>query len=67
MTILTKKKFCFRGIDGSRFTTQGNSIIEDAPDWIAKTDFYPMAVQDGDIIEVTASAAAKDKPARGKK
>lgn len=69
MTILTKKRFCFRNGD-TRYETQGNSIIEEAPDWVAKTELYEMAVKEGSILEVKsqmADAAIEKELAKKKK
>lgn len=56
LTILTKKRYGFRS-DDMNFETQGNSVIEEAPEWIAKTDLYKMAMADGSIIEVKTHAS----------
>lgn len=71
MQILAKKRFEFR-LGEAKFTTAGNNIIENAPDWIAKTPFFAAIVKDGDILEIktdtivvggTAPGKPADKPA----
>lgn len=41
------------------FTTQGGRVLEEAPDWIAETDFYKLAVDDGSVVDTTTAKARK--------
>lgn len=68
MRILTKKKFRFRN-DKEVFVSQGQNLIEDAPDWIEKDGMFDLAVKDGSLVKLDAvpivqgsSAPAEEKP-----
>jgi len=53
MRILTKLKFRFRTPDKAEtFTSQGQNLIEDAPDWIEKDPLFPLVVADGTLIKL---------------
>lgn len=49
--ILTKKKFRFRN-DKETYVSQGNNLIEDAPDWIEKDGMFDLAVKDGSLVKL---------------
>ena len=51
--ILTKKKFRFRN-DKETYVSQGNNLIEDAPDWIEKDGMFELAVKDGSLVKLDA-------------
>ena len=53
MRILTKLKCRFRSPDKAEsFTSQGQNLIEDAPDWIEKDPLFPLVVADGTLIKL---------------
>lgn len=68
MYILSTKKLRFdkeRDIalssnpDENSFTTQGGMVFEEAPDWIAQTDFYKLAIDDGSVKDATSAKQRK--------
>ena len=65
MIILTKKRFCFRNGD-VKIETQGKNIVETVPDWVAKTPLFDLAVNDGDILEISSKGRTVSK-AKSKK
>lgn len=57
MIILTKKRFCFEhpGDVTVNFISKGGMAIEDAPEWVANSALYPLALADGDLVVVNGS------------
>ena len=66
MTIMTKKKFCFRNGD-EKVETQGNNIIETVPDWVAETELYQLAAAEESVLEVKATNTTKTVTDKAKK
>lgn len=60
MLILTKKRFQFKCDQGS-FISQGNGIIEQAPDWVAKTKMFALASAEGSVLEVKSHGRSVGK------
>lgn len=55
MQILTKKPFLFKNGE-EQFISKGGMVIETAPDWIVKTPLYPLAVADGNLVEIATKS-----------
>ncbi len=73
MLILTKRKFRFvardKGAIKDTFTSKGGSELETAPDWIADTVLFNLAVKDGLLVRTDSApiiSAAEPKPAAKK-
>lgn len=67
MRILTKIKCRFRTPDGNEFVSQGQNLVEDAPDWIEKDPLFPLVLSDGkllklDTVPVVQGSADVSKP-----
>ena len=45
--------------EDNSFTTQGGRVLEEAPDWIADTDFYKLAIDDGSVVDTTTEKARR--------
>lgn len=65
MIILTKKRFCFRN-GNEKIETAGNGIVETVSDWVAETPLFDLAVNDGDILEISSKGRTVSK-AKSKK
>lgn len=66
MEIITKKRFQF-GDANTKWVSQGNMIIETAPDWIEKDPLFALAVDDGDLtvlqtVKTVRKRAVKKEP-----
>ncbi len=68
MIILTKKRFCFEHPSDITlsFISKGGMAIEDAPDWIAESALYPLALADGDLVIVNGTDAKAEAEAVAK-
>jgi hypothetical protein len=51
MRIYAKCRFRFKGADGAQFETKPGDF-QSAPDWIAETRLYKLALSDGSITEL---------------
>lgn len=45
--------------DENFFITQGGLVFEEAPDWIAETDYYKNAIDDESIRDATSAKQRK--------
>ena len=63
MRIMTARKLTFYSKDRSqKFTTAGNRVIEDCPDWAEKDSMFVMAEKAGILTRlVLASSKAETK------
>jgi hypothetical protein len=60
MIILTKKRYCFRN-GNDKFETAGGDAIETVPDWVAETELFELAVEGGNILEISSKGRKVSK------
>lgn len=60
MIILTKKRYCFRN-GSEKFETAGGDAIETVPDWVAETELFELAVEGGNILEISSKSRKVSK------